>query len=90
MNLVVFIIAGADQISSMMINDKFSGTYAAMTKPRLILLHTGATYYRMNYGKTRRAELSIGTGELHFKKLKVLTNQEKYCHLTSGAMVRCY
>jgi len=89
-NLVVFIIAGADQISSMMINDKFSGTYAAMTKPRLILLHTGATYYRMNYGKTRRAELSIGTGELHFKKLKVLTNQEKILPSNKWSVVRCY
>ena len=47
----------------MMINDKFSKTYAA--------------------------ELSIGTGEIHFKKLKVLTNQKKYSHLTSVAMVRC-
>ena len=28
--------------------------------------------------KTRRAELSIGTGELHFNKFKVLTNQKKY------------
>ena len=51
------------KICSMMINDKFSKTYAA--------------------------ELSIGTGEIHFKKLKVLTNQKKYSHLTSVAMVRC-
>jgi len=30
------------------------------------------------FSKTYVAELSIGTGELHFNKFKVLTNQEKY------------
>ena len=52
------------EICSMMINDKFSKTYAA--------------------------ELSIGTGEIHFKKLKVLTNQKKYWRLQDGATVQYY
>ncbi len=63
-----------------MINDKFSKTYATMTRPRMDLLFhiPGRHIIAMNFGKTRRAELSIGTGELHFNKFKVLTNQEKY------------
>jgi len=46
-----------------------------MTRPRLTLLYPGAI--AINYEKNRRAELSIGTGELHFNKYKVLTNQNK-------------
>ena len=30
------------------------------------------------FSKTYAAELSIGTGEIHFNKLKVLTNQKNY------------
>jgi hypothetical protein len=50
-----------------------------MTGPRLdLLLHNGVKYYRNELWKTRRAELSIGTDELHFNKFEVLTNQKKY------------
>jgi len=59
----------------MMIKDKFSENLCYYDETSFeTASYPGVIYYRNEYGKTRRAELSIGTEELPFNKYKVLTN----------------
>ena len=62
-----------------MINDKISKTYGYYDETSIDpASYPGWRIIEMHYGKTRRAELSIGADKLRFNKFKVLTNQKKF------------